>query len=109
MCAPTRARLAPYCCELIPILIGPPASAVSLDINQSTRAVIHKVSDFAFIARAQPARRQTAPSCLDDARRSATSLKATLLSRGACRRFHTVEHAVDQQRPRSHGRTRDRA
>src|SRR5690349_20709360 len=101
MWAPTRARLGPYCCELIPILISASASAVAVDVNQTRSAVTDRVSVFVFIARAPPATRRTAQSCQGDAARNATSPKATLLARGACRRFRTAEHVVDQQRSRS--------
>src|SRR5579862_8250104 len=104
MSAATRARLGPYCCELIPILIGPgpSASAVEVDINQSRSVAIHRVSALVFIGQARPATRRTAQSCQDDATRSATPPKATRVARGAFHCFRTVEHAVDQRRSRSH-------
>src|SRR5260370_39706048 len=100
MSARTRARLGPYCCELIPILIGPLASAVEVEVNQTRSAVTHRISVVVFITRAPPATRRTAQSCRGDATRSATSPKAILLARGAYRRFRTAEHAVDEQRSR---------
>src|SRR5438552_2061193 len=71
--ARTRALLGPYCCELIPILIGPPASAVEVEVNQTRSAAAHRISVFVFITRAPPATRRTAQSCRADAARSATS------------------------------------
>src|SRR5581483_319592 len=104
MCAATRARLGPYCCELIPILIGPgpSARAVEVDINQSRSVANHRVSALIFIEQARPATRRTAQNCQDDATRSATSPKATRVARGAAHCFRTVERAVDQQRSRLH-------
>jgi hypothetical protein len=51
MRAATRARLGPYCCELIPILIGPgpSANAMAVDITQRRSVALHRVSALVFI------------------------------------------------------------
>src|SRR3954462_13216926 len=103
MCTATRARLGPYCCELIPILIGsgPSANAVALDIAQSKSVALHRVSAVVFIGSARRSTRRTAQSCQGDATRSEISPKAPLVSRGAYRCFRRLEHAADQRQSRS--------
>src|SRR5581483_10384172 len=102
MFAATRACRGPYCCELIPIFMGPPASAVAVVLSQSTSEEVKRVSAFAFIAVARPAIRRTVRSCQADEGRTATSLKEKLLFREACHRPRRVGHAEDQRQPRSH-------